>query len=464
MKLCFRFLLILLAHCWILSAACASDTTDGYLTAVLRSDCTSAPTSPPSVGETVVGPDYVIKTVARGNPRDYAAAQQVVTDAVFQELMPLYCGLVGEATRGCVQNRVQWNLVTYDASGNWQISGSPTSGAGYHYCSVTDGYIVAIVAGESASLPPLPPVGQVAIGTDAVVMTIADSDPNDLAAAQRLATDAVFESLMRHYCALPRGTGPGEANGAARWTVATYDSAGNLKLSGCAASGCDPHQCVVSRGFITAVLRSECTDGPQPPPPVGAVRVGPDYVIMTVADADPRDYATAQQFATDAVFETLIPLYCALVGNATQGCVTNRVQWNLMTYDAGGNWQISGSPTSGPDFHYFGSCSLTPQQRIQNLAVWVNVDVTAGILSTRDGEGLIRLLSAARRQVDRGQISRAIAGINAFIGDVTTLSQNQQLPEPAAQTLTQAAEVLLRELAARTRAQKNPTSKRKFRL
>jgi len=45
------------------------------------------------VGQTVVGPDYVIKTVARGNPLDLATAQQLVTDAVFEELMPLYCGV-----------------------------------------------------------------------------------------------------------------------------------------------------------------------------------------------------------------------------------------------------------------------------------------------------------------------------------------------------------------------------------
>jgi len=454
MKPSFRLLLLVSTHLWTfpVDSLASNEAANGYLTAVLRSDCTSAPTPPPAVGETVVGPDYVIKTVARGNPFDLTTAQQLVTDAVFQELMPLYCGLVGRATQGCVQNRVQWNLVTYDADGNPMVSAGPTSGAAYHYCTVTNGYIVAIVAGESATLPSLPPVGQIAIGSDAVVMTIADSNPMDLAAAQQLATDAVFESVMRHYCALPRGTGAGQASGRATWTVATYDSAGNPKLSDCAASGCLFHECVVSQGFITAVLRSGCTDGPQPPPPVGAVRVGPDYVIMTVADADPNDYQGAQQLATDAVFETLMPLYCALIGNATQGCVENRVQWNLMTYDAGGNYRISGSPTTGAGFHYFESCTLTPQKRIENLIVWVNVDMTAGILREQDGQRLVRSLNTARRQLDRGQMPRAVASLNAFLEDVARLAQNGELTQPAAQTLNNAANALLTELSARVRA------------
>ena len=452
MKQYFGLLVIVLAHFWTFPSLALGDATNGYLTAVLRSGCTDAPTPPPPVGETVVGPDYVIKTVARGNPLDLATAQQLVSDAVFQELMPLYCGLVGRATRGCVENRVQWNLMTYDADGSPRMSAGPTSGHAYHYCSVTNGYIVAVVAGESATLPSLPPVGQVAIGSDAVVMTIADSDPLDLASAQRLATDAVFESLMKHYCALPRGTGAGQASGRATWAVETYDAEGNPKLSDCATSGCDFHECVVSKGFITAVLRSGCTDGPQPPPPVGAVRVGPDYVIMTVADDDPNNYQGAQQLATDAVFETLMPLYCGLVGKATRGCVENRVQWNLMTYDAGGNYRISGSPVSGPDYHYFESCTLTPQKRIENLIVWVDVDVAAGILSAQDGQQLTRLLNTAQRQLDRGQLQRAVASLNTFIGDVARLARNEELPQPAAQTLNDAANALMTELSARVRA------------
>src|ERR1043166_2280438 len=54
-----------------------SSVTNGYITAVLRSDCTSAPSSPPPVGETAVGRDYVIRTVADGDPLDYEGAQQI---------------------------------------------------------------------------------------------------------------------------------------------------------------------------------------------------------------------------------------------------------------------------------------------------------------------------------------------------------------------------------------------------
>lgn len=46
-------------------------------------------------------------------------------------------------------------------------------------------------------------------------------------------------------------------------------------------------------GYITAVLRSECASAP--PPPVGEIAVGSNYVIKTVADADPLDYQWAQQ-------------------------------------------------------------------------------------------------------------------------------------------------------------------------
>jgi hypothetical protein len=328
----------------------------GYITAVLRSECNSAPSRPPPVGETAVGPGYVIMTVADGDPLDYEAAQELVTDAMFESLMPLYCGLTVTDPNTCPTNRVQWNLMTYDAGGNPKISGGPASGPGFHYCRVTNGYLVAIVRGESASLPALPPVGQVAVGSDCVIMTIADGDPTNLEAAQRLATDAIFESLMSRYCALPRGKGKGQARGRAQWKVATYDAGRKLMLSACASSGCDFHACAVSKGYITAVLRSDCTSAPTPPPPVGETVVGPDYVIRTIADGDPLDYLAAQRVVTDAIFESLMPLYCRLAQNPTRGCVNNRVQWNLMTYDAGGNPMISGSPTSGPGYHYLGPC------------------------------------------------------------------------------------------------------------
>src|SRR5258708_184109 len=81
---------------------------------------------------------------------------------------------------------------------------------------------------------------------------------------------------------------------------------------------------------------------PPSPPPLGQIAAGPDYVIMTLADANPRDWSAAQQLVTDAVFEFLMPRYCALPGSSGVGCVTNRVQWSVETYDAGGNPTISG--------------------------------------------------------------------------------------------------------------------------
>jgi len=421
----------------------SSAATNGFLTAVLRSGCTSAPSPPPPVGQTSVGPGYVIKTVANGDPLDYQTAQQIVTDAVFESLMPLYCGL---PQGGCVTNRVQWNLVTYDEGGNPRISGSPLSGAGFHYCEVLNGYITAVIRGESAVVPPPPPVGQVAVGTDAVIMTIADGDPTDLGTAQRLATDTVFETLMRRYCALPRGTGSGYVSGQARWTVATYDASGSPRLSGCAASGCDFHECVVSRGFITAVLRSGCTSAPTPPPPVGGITVGPDFVMMTVADGDPLDYQTAQLFATDAVFESLMPFYCDLAQASTNDCVTDRVQWNLLTYDAGGNPKVSGSPASGPGYHNLGPCSLTPQEQVHQLIVWVNVDVAAGILSRRDGNRLTTMLEGALRQLDHGNNQNAVNNLKRFLTEVEAMVQSDRLSPAAAQPLVSGALSIIAEL------------------
>src|SRR5216683_8311907 len=115
--------------------------------------------------------------------------------------MPRDCALPGSSGLGCVTNRVQWNLVTYDAGGNPTISGGPASGASFHYCKPATGYITAVISGERAALPPPPPVGLTAVGSDCVMATIADGDPLNLGSAQQLATDAVFESLMRRYCA-----------------------------------------------------------------------------------------------------------------------------------------------------------------------------------------------------------------------------------------------------------------------
>jgi hypothetical protein len=434
-KLC--CLVIVLALFGLPAFAQDPPATNGYITAVLR--CANAPASPPPLGQIAVGPDYVIMTVARGDPLDFQTARQIVTDAIFESLMALYCGLPG-----CGSQPVQWSIRTYDSAGNWRVSGCAASGCQYRFCAVTNGYLTAIVRGESAVLPAPPPVGQVAVGTDAVMMTLADRDPNDFATARQLATDTVFESLMRRYCALPRGTGPGQVSDRAQWVVATFDVNGSPRRSDCAASGCDFHECLVSRGFITATLRSECTDAPRNPPPVGAIAVGPDYVMMTVADWDPGDYASAQQFATDTVFESLMPLYCLLTQQPrTAGCPTNRVQWNLLTYDAGGNPKVSGSPVSGPAFHYFDDCSLTPQDRIQQLLVWVGVDVAAGILDRRDARRLTTQLDGALRDLNRERGDNWVRKLMAFLSDLDALVASERLPVPAAQPLREGALAIL---------------------
>jgi len=286
-------------------------------------------------------------------------------------------------------------------------------------------------------------VGEIAVGPDYVIMTVAYGDPLDYRAAQQVVTDAIFESLMPLYCALPRGSGIGFSSGRVQWNVATYDAAGNPKLSGCATSGCDFHSCVVAKGYITALLRSECTPAPAPPP-VGGIAVGPDYVIMTVADGDPFDYQAAQQLATDAVFASLMPLYCALPRHSGIGCVSDRVQWNLETYDAGGNPKVSGSPASGGGFHYFGSCSVTPEERIQNLIVWVNVDAAAGILS--NGNSLTTKLGAALGSLGGAKTQAAINELKAFLNEVDTMVKTGRLPAAASQPLIDGAEAIITNL------------------
>jgi hypothetical protein len=117
-----------------------------------------------------------------------------------------------------------------------------------------------------------------------------------------------------------------------------------------------------TNGYITAVLRSGCASSPTPPPPVGYTNIGPDYVMVTVADADPRNFSLAQQLVTDGVFESIMPLYCALPPS-TNGCVTDTVQWNIITYDANGNPVTSGCAASGCQFR---SCSPPPTLKVQN--------------------------------------------------------------------------------------------------
>ena len=104
----------------------------------------------------------------------------------------------------------------------------------------------------------------------------------------------------------------------------------------------------VTNGYITAALRSG--SDPRPPPPVGAIEVGTNYVIMTVADADPANWPNAQQVATDAIYSFLMPLYCALPITASNG-VTRQVQWSIITYDVNGNPMTSGCAASGCQLH-----------------------------------------------------------------------------------------------------------------
>jgi len=422
--------------------SCAGGSSvPGYLCAVLRSGCTDSPPPPTQVGAIASGPGYVIMTVAYGDPGNWPAAQQIVTDAAFESIMPQYCAL---PKVGCVTDAVQWNIITYNADGSPHSSGCSASGCQDHLCAdvtgppmivgqptnqvvsagrsatfsvdatgaaplnyqwifdgtnvlagatnrsllltnvqaneagtygvlvanaagstnsvaakltvtpfVIPGYICAVLRGDCADAPPPPPqVGGIVTGSNYVILTVAYGDPRNWPAAQQIATDAAFASIMPLYCALPK---TGCVRDGVQWNIITYNTNGTPNTSGCAASGCQDHSCAeVGTGYICAVLRSDCTSAPIPPPPVGATNIGPDYVIMTVAAANPMNFLYARQIVTDAIFESLMPLYCGLPGNSGVGCVTNRVQWNIVTYDTNGNPAISGCAASGCDYHYCG--------------------------------------------------------------------------------------------------------------
>lgn len=199
-----------------------------------------------------------------------------------------------------------------------------------------------------------------------------------------------------------------------------------------------------TNGYITAVLRGECADAPPSPPPVGAIRVGPNYVIMTVGVGDPADWQRAQQLATDGVYESLMPLYCALSANPEAVCFENRVQWSIELYDAAGNPRVSGCAASGCEFHYFNSpCSVSAPEQIQFLMTWVNVDVTAAILGTRDGERFMNELSAALESASHGNSAATARKIEAFLDEVNADVRAGRLSEAAAQTLINGAQVVI---------------------
>ena len=306
--------------------------TNGYITAVLRSDCTDSPTPPPPVGSTRVGADYVIMTVADADPADWDYAQQVVTDAIFESLMPLYCGLP-ETTNNCVTDSVQWNIITYDVNGQPRSSGCAASGCEMRSCAGFESGPPFIVT---------QPVGQSVNSGQTVTFNV------DVSGAAPLYYQWVFDGTnalagaTNAALVLPKA----QTNQAGLYQVEVYNAIGGTNSLPVVLT-VNPGP-AATNGYITAVLRSDCTDSPSPPPPVGSTRVGADYVIMTVADASPTNWAYAQQVVTDAIFKSLMPLYCGLPQN---GCVTNLVQWGILTYDVNGQPRISGCAASGCEFH-----------------------------------------------------------------------------------------------------------------
>src|SRR5947207_11019633 len=127
-------------------------------------------------------------TVAEGDPLDFSAAQRAVTDATFAPLMPKYCGLSRTTRTGCVTNRVQWNVMTYDATGNPMISGCAASGCQYHTCDIANvhqGLYVALLRSECTSTQFSPPEReQTALRSDTVRMRVPYGDPLNYSAEQ----------------------------------------------------------------------------------------------------------------------------------------------------------------------------------------------------------------------------------------------------------------------------------------
>ena len=321
----------------------------GYITAALLSDCADEP-PPPPVGAMAVGPNYVIMTVADADPSDFAYAQEVATDAIFESLMPLYCELERN-TNTCVSDAVQWRIIMYDANGNPMASGCAASGCEFRSC-----------AGYESGPPTI--VGQP--GDVSVNSGQSAEFSVDASGASPLSYQWVFN-----------GTNVlgGETNSTLVLTSAQTNQAGTYRVeisnslgstnSRAATLAVNPGP-AATVGYITAVLRSDCANAPTPPPPVGSTIVGTNYVIMTVADADPGDFAQAQQAATDAIFESLMPLYCALP-RTTKNCVSDDVQWGIITYDVNGRPLISGCAASGCESR---SCAGgTPQIHLPVLTV-----------------------------------------------------------------------------------------------
>jgi hypothetical protein len=314
--------------------------THGYITAVLRSECASAPKVPPPIGGTRVGTNYVIMTVADADPNNFQNAQRLVGDAIFESLMPLYCALPKNKTN-CVTDSVQWNIITYDVNGNPWISGGPLSGDALHTCMGFESgppIVLTQPANQSVNSGQTATFTVDAFGAAPLNYQWVFNGTNVLAGA----TNAAL--------VLPQA----QTNQAGTYVVEVSNSLGSTN-SLPATLTVDPGR-AATNGYITALLRGGCVSAPKVPPPVGGTRVGTNYVIMTVADADPNDWQNAQKLVSDAVFESLMPLYCAL---PRTNCVTDSVQWGILTYDKNGNPIISGCAASGCEVH---SCADSPPQ------------------------------------------------------------------------------------------------------
>jgi hypothetical protein len=334
----------------VIAANAGATPTNGYITAVLRSECASGPTPPPPVGGTRVGTNYVIMTVADADPNNFQNAQQLIGDAVFESLMPLYCALPKTKTN-CVTDSVQWNIITYDVNGNPRISGGPISGDALHTCMGFESgppVVLTQPANQSVNSGQMATFSVDAFGAAPLNYQWVFNGTNVLAGA----TNAVL--------VLPHA----QTNQAGTYQVEVSNSLGSTN-SLPATLTVDPGR-AATNGYITAVLRSVCASAPTPPPPVGGTRVGTNYVIMTVADADPNDFQNAQQLASDAIFESLMPLYCALP-KTKSNCITDSVQWNIITYGTNGNPISSGCAVSGCQLH---SCAdSAPQNPLPTLSI-----------------------------------------------------------------------------------------------
>jgi hypothetical protein len=332
--------------------------TTGYITAVLRGG--AAPTSPPPVGTIGMGTNYVIMTVADADPSNWEQAQQMATDGIFSLLMPLYCTLPMTASNGVTRN-VQWNIITYDANGKPVISGCAASGCQLHSCAGAESGPPIILA---------EPSDQSVNSGQTATLSVDVSGAAPLSYQWMFDQTNVLAGATNSTLVLPNA----RTNQAGTYLVIIYNDFGGTN-SRAATLTVNPGL-AATNGYITAVLRSECASAPKPPPPAGTIRVGTNYVITTVADADPLNWQQAQQVATDGIFSLLMPLYYALPRTASN-CITGQVQWNIITYDVNGNPRISGCAASGCQFHSSaGGATQTLPAALQISAASANVGLS----------------------------------------------------------------------------------------